>query len=67
LAALEDEFCTDEVYNNKPKETKTIETQTLESGPLPHHQKLVLITTFFDMMTSQIKQQLPKVTIFFPC
>ena len=32
---LDDEFCTDEVYNLKPKETQTVATQTLESGPLP--------------------------------
>ena len=31
-----DEFCTDDVYNIKPKETKSVETQTLESGPLPN-------------------------------
>jgi hypothetical protein len=32
---LDDEFHTDEVYNLKPKETRTVATQTLESGPLP--------------------------------
>ena len=32
---LDDEFCTDEMYNLKPKETLTVATQTLESGPLP--------------------------------
>ena len=35
LDDIEDEFCTDEVYNHEPKETKAVETQTLESGPLP--------------------------------
>ena len=32
---LDDEFCTDEVYNFKQTESRTVETQTLESGPLP--------------------------------
>ena len=31
-----DEFCTDDVYNFRKKETKSTETQTLESGPLPN-------------------------------
>ena len=30
------EFCTDDVYNFRKKETKSTETQTLESGPLPN-------------------------------
>ena len=32
---LDDQFCTDEVYNFKQTESRTVETQTLESGPLP--------------------------------
>ena len=32
---LDDEFCTDDVYNFKPQETKSVQSQTLESGPLP--------------------------------
>ena len=31
-----DEFCTDDVYHFKPKETKFAGTQTLESEPLPN-------------------------------
>ena len=31
-----DEFCTDDVFNFNAKETKSTETQTLESGPLPN-------------------------------
>ena len=30
------EFCTDDVYIFRKKETKSTETQTLESGPLPN-------------------------------
>ena len=33
---IDDEFCTDDLYNSKPKETKSVETQTIESGPLPN-------------------------------
>ena len=32
---VDDEFCTDDVYNFKQKETKSVQSQTLESGPLP--------------------------------
>jgi hypothetical protein len=31
-----DEFCTDDVYNLENKKTKSVETQTLETGPLPN-------------------------------
>ena len=38
VEALEDEFCTDDVYNSEAKETKSVETQTIERGPLPNTQ-----------------------------
>ena len=34
VEAIDDEFCTDEVYLNL--KTKSVETQTLETGPLPN-------------------------------
>ena len=37
VEAIEDEFCTDDVYLNlETKKTKSVETQTLERGPLPN-------------------------------
>ena len=30
-----DEFCTDNMYNFQPKERKSVQSQNLESGPLP--------------------------------
>ena len=32
---IDDEFCTDGVYDYDSKETKSVGSQTLESGPLP--------------------------------
>ena len=36
LENIDDEFCTDAVYNSKSKETKSVASQTLERGPLPN-------------------------------
>ena len=36
VEALEDEFCTDDVYNTGAKKTQSVETQTIERGPLPN-------------------------------
>ena len=33
---IDDEFCTDGVYDYDSKETKSVGSQTLESGPLPN-------------------------------
>ena len=35
VEAIEDEFCTDELQNQKFKQTKSVGSQTLERGPLP--------------------------------
>ena len=36
LENIDDEFCTDDVYDYDSKETKWVGSQTLESGPLPN-------------------------------
>ena len=36
LENIDDEFCTDDVYDFDSKETKSVGSQTLESGPLPN-------------------------------
>ena len=33
---VDDEFCTDAMYNSESKETKSVASQTLERGPLPN-------------------------------
>ena len=47
LEDIDDEFCTDAVYNSKSKEAKSVASQTLESGPLPNS----LSKPFFDYYT----------------
>ena len=70
MEAIEDKFCTDDVYNLATKKTKSVETQTLEDLEdhfQTHHQNLALITTLFVIMIFKIEHQIEEVFFSSPC